>query len=253
MSTDVPNASGTFDPRDPQMLMAYADGELVAADAARVEAAMARDPALARIVDAHRALQAQLAGAFSGVLAEPVPARLQATLHAAARDPRRLRSSAPRWTRREWLAMAASLLVGIALALALPRSGLRRHDAGGAAPMLVDADFVARGALARALDAQLSGAASADVQPELSFRAQDGRYCRSFRVHAARPLAGLACRDGAVWRVSTLATAVDVGTGAMRQAGSTLPPAVLADIDAHIDGQALDADGERKARAHGWR
>jgi len=39
----------------------------------------------------------------------------------------------------------------------------------------------------------------------------------------------------------------------MRQAGSTLPPAVLADIDARIDGQALDADGERKARAHGWR
>jgi len=39
----------------------------------------------------------------------------------------------------------------------------------------------------------------------------------------------------------------------MRQAGSALPPAVLADIDARIDGPSLDVQAERQARAQGWR
>jgi len=241
-----------FDPSDPQVLMAYADGELAPADATRVEAAIAADPALARIVEGHRALRAQLGAAFSDVLAEPVPARLHASLRADARDGARSRASRPRWTRREWLAMAASLVLGVALALALPLRDLHPGQSELAAAM-VDGNLVARGALARALDARLSGDAVAGVQPGLSFRAQDGRYCRSFRLQAQQPLAGLACRDGNAWRVSTLAAASKAGATPMRQAGTELPAAVLADIDARIDGPSLDADGERKARAQGWR
>ena len=224
-------AQAALDPADPQVLMAYADGELAAADATRVEAAIAVDPALARIVDDHRALRARLSDAFAGVLAEPVPAGLHAALRAGARAtasaPRPSTTSRPRWRRREWLAMAASLLVG--------------------------ANLVARGALARALDAQLSGQAVAGVQPGLSFRALDGRYCRTFQLQSPRALAGLACRDGAAWRVSTLAAVARVEAAPMRQAGSALPPAVLADIDARIDGPSLDVQAERQARAQGWR
>ena len=247
MSSDDQSSRIVLDPADPQVLMAYADGELAAADARLVEAAMARDPALARIVEGHRALRAKLADTFECVLAEPVPARLHAALRAPAQARR------PRWTRREWLAMAASLVVGIALALVLPQLSVRMRGAAGLAPALVDADWAARGALARALDDQLSGQAVAGVQPGLSFRAQDGRYCRTFQVQARRALAGLACRDGAAWRVSTLAAASQDGAASMRQAGSALPPAVLADIDALIDGASLDAEAERQARAHGWR
>lgn len=257
MTIDDHAPPAAFDPADPQVLMAYADGELAAADASRVEAAIARDPALARIVDGHRALRTQLATAFSDVLAEPVPTRLQATLRAAVRDatPSRTPSAhaRPRWTRREWLAMAASLVVGVALALALPPRDQRPGAEANLAASLVDGNWLARGALADALEGQLSGHAVAGVQPGLSFRALDGRYCRSFRLQAQRPLAGLACRDGATWRVSTLAAAADAGVAPMRQAGSALPPAVLADIDARIDGASLDAEAERKARAHGWR
>jgi len=250
MNTDDHAPLAALDPADPQVLMAYADGELLPADAARVEAAIARDPALARIVEGHRALRAQLGAAFSSVLAEPVPARLHAALGADARVP--AARSRPRWTRREWLAMAASLLVGIALALALPPRGMRSRGEPGLAASQVDGNWIARGALARALDEQLSGQASAGVQPGLSFHALDGRYCRSFRLQARRPLAGLACRDGAAWRVSTLAADVDTAVAPMRQAGSALPPAVLADIDARIDGPALDSAAERKARARDW-
>jgi len=248
MSSDDQTSRTVLDPADPQVLMAYADGELAAADARLVEAAMAGDPALARIVEEHRALRAQLAGAFESVLAAPVPARLQAALHASSTPARR-----PRWTRREWLAMAASLVVGMALALALPQLAVRTRGAAGLAPALVDADWTARGALARALDDQLAGQALAGVRPGLSFRMQDGRYCRTFQLQARRALAGLACRDGTAWRVSTLAAASEDGAAPMQQAGSTLPPAVLADIDARIAGASLDAEGERSARAHGWR
>jgi hypothetical protein len=249
-------AQAALDPADPQVLMAYADGELAAADAARVEAAIAVDPALARIVDDHRALRARLSDAFAGVLAEPVPARLHAALRTGARatasPPMPSTASRPRWRRREWLAMAASLLAGVALALAVPQFNHRPRDAGLAAAM-VDANLVARGALARALDAQLSGQAVAGVQPGLSFRALDGRYCRTFKLQSPRALAGLACRDGAAWRVSTLAAVARVEAAPMRQAGSALPPAVLADIDARIDGPSLDVQAERQARAQGWR
>jgi len=74
---------------------------------------------------------------------------------------------------------------------------------------------------------------------------------------SARPVAPppvrAACRDGAAWRVSTLAAVARVEAAPMRQAGSALPPAVLADIDARIDGPSLDVQAERQARAQGWR
>ena len=65
---------------DDQTLMAYADDELDAATRAQVEAALARDPALAARVEEHRALRAELNAAFDPVLDEPVPDRLLAAV-----------------------------------------------------------------------------------------------------------------------------------------------------------------------------
>jgi hypothetical protein len=162
-------------------------------------------------------------------------------------------SRRPRWTRREWLAMAASVVVGMALALALPPR-LRPRDDAGLAASLVDGHWFARGVLARALDAQLSGGGDATVRLGLSFRALDGHYCRVFGLRSPRPMSGLACREDGQWRVSTLAAAGVAGDAtSMRQAASALPPAVAADVDARIAGESLDAMGERRARATGWR
>ena len=58
-------------------LMAYADGELDPAERAAIELAMRIDPAIAAAVERHRALRADVAAAFAGILDEPVPARLQ--------------------------------------------------------------------------------------------------------------------------------------------------------------------------------
>jgi anti-sigma factor RsiW len=245
---------------DAALLMAYADGELDATQAARVEALLARDPEAAGIVAAHRALRARVDAAFANVLDEPVPARLQAAV--APQDERtgpvvrrrRRTSTARRWPMppsisRNLLAMAASLLVGIAIGAAslLPRLGGPR-DVG-----LVDADMVARNSLADALDRQLSGPSTGPVRVALSFRATDGRYCRAFAVQKVHPVAGIACRTGVDWQVTTLAQDSAAQAGQMRQATTQMPAAVLADIDARIRGESLDAKAERDAKARGWR
>ena len=61
-----------------EMLMAYADGELDLVARAEIEAAMAKDPAVARAVERHRMLAGKVRVAYDGVLEEPVPAELAA-------------------------------------------------------------------------------------------------------------------------------------------------------------------------------
>src|SRR5262245_21219445 len=60
----------------PETLMAYADGELDAETRRAIEAEMAVDPQVAQEVERHRAMRAEVGGAFAGVLDEPVPDRL---------------------------------------------------------------------------------------------------------------------------------------------------------------------------------
>ncbi|RZI97718.1 MAG: hypothetical protein EOP39_27820 [Rubrivivax sp.] len=87
------------------------------------------------------------------------------------------------------------------------------------------------------------------VAVQISFKAKDGRYCRSFSTNAS---AGLACReaDGA-WALQQVASVSASGRG-MRQAASSLPPSVLAAVDAAMAGEALNAEQERMARDAGW-
>ena len=67
-----------------ETLMAYADGELDPQERAAIEEAMRDDPAIANAVANHRALRADVAAAFAGILDEPVPARLQPQVPAPA-------------------------------------------------------------------------------------------------------------------------------------------------------------------------
>ncbi len=237
---------------DDATLMAYVDGELPAAEAARVEAAVAADPALADAVARHRAMRARIAEAYAPLVDEPVPEHLRAMLAAPSADVVDLRAHAAstpeparRWSTREWIAMAACLLLGIALARLLPTSP----------PAVVDDAMLAQGTLARGLDDALAGTPDADapVVVNLSFRARSGEICRAFTLRAPRPLAGLACREGDDWRVNTLTATRTAPAGGLRTASSALPPAVLAEIDTRIGGEPLDAAGERAARAVDWR
>ncbi len=191
--------------------------------------------------DQLKAERRRLSAAFDGVLDEPMPDRFKALLAqpapqvvdlGAVRAQRRAMSS---WA--AWGGMAATLVLGTLI-------GTRLAPSGG------DDRLVARGEIALALDTQLASAPAGAVAVQVSFKARDGRWCRSFSTAAS---AGLACReaDGA-WALQQLAAVTASGPG-MRQAASSLPPSVLAAVDAAMAGEALNADQEKAARDAGWR
>ncbi|HEX6395847.1 MAG TPA: hypothetical protein VFZ95_00350 [Steroidobacteraceae bacterium] len=245
---------------DDEILMAHADGELDASLSAEISAAIEKDPALAQRVERHRALRAGLAAAYSTVLEQPVPERLLAAANGPAAP--RLGGESPRaavlpfpadaapaagrsWGPREWMALAASLVLGMLLSWQLLSPSERSMVVASHGAL------VARGALARALDSQLASTQRAEdpVQIGLTFRSHDGSYCRSFTLTRAAT-GGLACRVAGEWHIPVTASA-GVSEGGVRQATSP-PPAVLSAITSRIAGEALDAAGEEDARLGGW-
>ena len=242
---------------DDETLMAYADGELDPAQRAQIDAAIAKDPALALRVEEHRALRARLAGAFSRVLDQPIPERLEsaARAHSSAGTQgrgnvlqfpaRSARAPSPPWRAREWIAMAASLLLGVMLSWRFLAPDSRAFEAG-------KNGLLARGELARALETQLASEQSGEerVQIGLTFKAHDGSYCRSFVLRTART-AGLACRAGSEWQVAATDSSL-APEGEMQQASSALPPSILRIIESRMEGAALDAEGEKSAQQGAW-
>jgi hypothetical protein len=150
----------------------------------------------------------------------------------------------PRWGVREWGAMAATLVLGVLLSWNFAPSGSTLISAR-------DGALVARGALAKALDSQLASTQRPEdaVQIGLTFKSNEGSYCRSFLARKAGT-AGLACREGGEWRIPVTAAAQLPAEG-LRQATS-LPASVLSAVDERIAGEALDAAGEQDARLGGW-
>lgn len=217
-----------------ERLTAYVDGELDAAARAAFERELAGDPELQTEVEQQQALRRQLAAVFNPILDEPVP--LSLTLAAqAANAPERA------WRAPHWAAMAACLMLGLLLGHSLfPAEGaLARRDGA----------LVVRGGLAQALDTRLA-ADPGPVRIGLSFRAADGRYCRSFESAPDR-LAGVACREPRGWTAQAIA-AWEPPPGAYRTAASETPAPVLAAVDGLISGEPFDAAAERAARDRGW-
>lgn len=237
-----------------ETLMAFVDGELDPIGAAAVEEAMRANPEVASAVEAARALRERVGAAYASVLHEPVPARLLAAASAAPSVPRHIsrRRGSPRATfapGRRWLqlsAIAASLALGVMIAPWLRPEAPSMLDATGSS-------LIAGGDLAQALQSRLAsdGANAGPVSVGLSFRASDGSFCRTFVLARPHSMAGLACRDAGQWHISALSEAAPEG-GQLRLASSSLPPAILAEVDARLDGESLDAEGERAARRAGW-
>jgi len=231
-----------------EQLAAYADGELSGEELARVEAAIAADPALAREVASHRLLKATLGSHFAPILDAPVPERLTQAVRggtggggaevvdfAAARDKRQeRRSGLPRWT---WAAIPA-LAASLALAVVLTRPG---------APGAGYADAQ----LASALDDQLVASQPAGAQTRilLSFADKQGDLCRAF---AGAAKSGIACRDDRGWRIAKTMGGGAAEMGEYRQAGSP-DAALMAAAQDMAAGPALDAAQEQAAKAKGWR
>ena len=119
------------------------------------------------------------------------------------------------------------------------------------------ADVTAGGALADTLSQRLASEQSASdpIRLGVSFVATSGEYCRTFiSQHGDDALAGMACRQGAAWRIDALqaVTIVPGASDGYRQAATSLPPLVLQAAEASMAGDPLDAGGEATARDHHW-
>lgn len=226
---------------DDETLMAFADGELRSEERAAVEAALAGDPALRERLKAHQELRSRLSAAFDGALSEPVPERLSAAARPRAAEIVSLADRrAPKWSAREWGAMAASIAAGLLIGIGVMNTQ---------APLIAASNggLEARGALAHALDTQLASDAPGAVRIGLSFASRDGNYCRTFSVTRSNT-SGLACREGDGWAIAMTANG---GGGEVRMAGAQ--EAILTAVDAMIVGEPLDRTAEEEARTTGWR
>jgi len=223
---------------EPEMLMAYADGELDPLDAKRVERAIAGDPALAQEVERHRALRKRISDSFASVADEQVPDRLAALLKGNVVDlpAPKTRPILTRW--REAAALAACLVLGLMIGIGVSR-GPVSAGAGG---------LYASGSLAAALDDQVGGADGA-VKVAVSFRDKQGSYCRVFSSSAAD---GIACRDASGWALRRTQQGSTTQRGDYAQAGSSDPELMAAAQDM-MAGEPLDAKAEEAARGAGWR
>jgi hypothetical protein len=230
-------------------LMAYLDGELGAADQARVAAAIGADPALAARVDEQQRLHARLRAHFDPVLSEPLPASLLRELP-GVRPAARPQAARRPWHWQEWSAIAATLVIGVLLGPLVMRSSqsLPFVSANGR--------VVAIGELEDALMQQPSGSRPGDgTAIGMSFRTVGGGYCRTFAMR--RGPAGLACREWGEWVVEVLArnprARQDAGGETYRQAGTAFPPAVRTAVETRIDGEPLSAAEEAALATRGWR
>ena len=238
---------------DDDILMRRIDGELSPQEAERVDAAALVDPDVAARLEGMRRLRAAAREAFP-VAADPrdqALARLIGEGTAAPRSPFAglVQALADAFAPRRaalWGGLAAAAFVGGVL-LGPYFGEADRSLAVGAGGALADARLV------RVLDTRLAadGADGDGRSVGLTFRDDEGRWCRTFRADEAR-LAGLACRQPGGWTMRVLAP-TGGAPGEVRTAGAHTPEAVLAAVDAAISGDTLDAAAEARARDSGWR
>lgn len=226
----------------PEMLAAYADGELNQISAARVERALDEDPELSRQLETLLALNDRLGAHFAPILDQPLPERLTQPIAGAAKI---VDLSAVRARRQRWFERPALRYGGGAIAAALALVLLMTVNRGGG-----EASGMAGTELARALDSQSSGVSgAAGTRVLLSFRDQSGTYCRGY---AGKDGSGIACREGAGWKIRMRGAAPSREQGDYRQAGSP-DAAVMAAAQDMAVGAALDASQEAQAMANGWK
>ena len=229
---------------DDEKFFAWLDGELSPDEASKMEAKVAGDPALARKAEQHRALGAQLKGAFEPIAEAPVPERLRASVRPSAQvidlvAARRVRSMP---ALAQWAAMAATLAVGVFVGTQVPR--------GGGTPVEVQGGkLYAAAALDQALDTELASTPTGDVRIGITYRNSAGEICRTFVAPAG---SGVACMTTGRWQMKGLFAAPEGQSGDYRMAAG-MDPNLATLVDSTIVGEPFDAAAEKAARDKGWR
>lgn len=254
------------DMTDDEWLSAWLDGELSRDEAERLEQRLTAEPELARRLERLREADRKAQLAFHAIDGTPMPQAVldllkdeNAGRSQKAQDAQvvRLRSRAPRFFQMPVAIAASAALVagflvhdlispqGVGHDPALPMSGVIAGDSG----------------LYRMLETVPAGEAvglpdAGRAEVVLSFRADDGDWCRQFRLwNAASALHGLACRQPGGWQLETASFArPDSSEATFRQAVGATPAALGAAVRARLGGrEPLGSDEEKRAISEGWK
>jgi hypothetical protein len=242
------------------LLFAYVDGELSAEEARRVAEEVAKDAELHAYVEAQKTLKAQLQAAFKPIMEAPAPERLARAVNETPIPESKTVAPLAGWARHGFLkkllrapallpagAMAAGIVLGFLLADSFGMGG----DISGQGGRLIT-----QGQLSRALSNRLAedDASGSATRIGVSFVSRAGQFCRSFETARAEgTVAGIACRDNALWRIAALSSEAPRARTEFQQAASGMPAAIRDALNGMIVGNPLDADAERAARNQGWR
>ena len=248
-------------PISDETLMRFADGELPPHERELVSAELARDPALARRLEAFRFTREDVRDAYSSTLTVPgvLSKRLDVIGLSSARNasaPRvlelsRLRAPVPS---RRILALAAAIALLLAAAGWLLRDSLHPDYAW----------LDGSPALQRALDATLSHETapigkSISIEVVSTFASNEKSWCREFKIidgvhHRA---SAVACRnDLGNWEVNATGTVtaseeVPDRRGTYGIAGATRPKAVADYVDNNLNAD-VSAGDELSLIEHHW-
>jgi hypothetical protein len=268
-----------------EMLMAYADGELSAAERRQVEACLARDPAASRRLEIFAGTQGLLREAFGGAAYEPIPDRLLDTVlgpelgvvPAAVAAPSRrgaverpsllsqIRSFLLPLTPAHAVGAAAALVLAFGIDGATRQMGLRGPSTE---PLVVASGgkLFAQGPLQQVLDGTPSGTAVAfgtggdagSIKAVMTFKRGDGQPCRIYELdHASNGAAnGVGCRNAAgQWslEVHSGIAAAKSKPGQVVPAAGPASPIVDAAVDRMISGDAFGPEEEAKLITNKWR
>lgn len=168
--------SGDIDER----LAAWLDGAMSAEEAAAFEAQLARDPALAERAASWRANDAFIADALAAEAA-PIEPDLLAQMGLAAPV---AANDNPPWWRRHAAVLGGAVAASLAVVLLVTRPAAPVAD-----PLSVALDTTPSLKAVRLADGRT-------IEPTLTVRANDGRWCREFRSDGA---VSLACRVKGRW------------------------------------------------------
>lgn len=174
-----------------ELLAAWLDGELSLEEAREFEQLLASDPELAARAERWRAGDRRIAAALVPITQQPIDADMLAMLGLAEPVPPAGAAIAANdnspWWRRHALPLGGALAASLALvALLVPRQAPGPQD--GLSLALETTPSLGEAKLA---DGRV-------VQPTLTVRAADGRYCREFHIADA---VALACRSDDGWKV----------------------------------------------------
>jgi hypothetical protein len=177
-----------------ERMAAWLDGALTPAEAAAFEADLQGDPDLAARAAAWRGNDRFIADALAPVAQEPIDEALLQSLGLGAPAASVAASAAndnPPWWRRYALPLGGAVAAGLALVLLVAPQGSKPQQD----PLSLALDTTPALTSTRLADGRV-------IEPTLTVRAADGRWCREYRSVAT---VALACRKDGRWKVEGLA------------------------------------------------